>query len=185
MPVETEIKLRLRDGVGPIREKLAQLGFVEASPRELEVDQVFDLPGQPLRLTRKLLRVRRRGSECILTYKGPPTPGPHKSREEIETAIGDGAAFETVLERLGYQRTFRYENFRTKFVSAEYEKAGIILLDETPIGCFLELEGSGSWIDATAEYLGFSADQYITRSYAALYLEHSAATPGASADMTF
>jgi hypothetical protein len=43
-------------------------------------------------------------------------------------------------------------------------------LDETPIGNFLELEGSPRWIDRTARLLGFSSSDYINRSYGYLYL---------------
>jgi len=45
-----------------------------------------------------------------------------------------------------------------------------VLLDETPIGNFLELEGSPRWIDRTARRLGFSPKDYINRSYGYLYL---------------
>jgi adenylate cyclase class 2 len=44
------------------------------------------------------------------------------------------------------------------------------MLDQTPIGDFLELEGSPAWIDRTACALGYSPDDYITASYGALYL---------------
>ena len=45
------------------------------------------------------------------------------------------------------------------------------MLDETPVGVFLELEGTAHWIDRTAHRLGFGASHYITRSYGGLYLE--------------
>jgi len=47
-----------------------------------------------------------------------------------------------------------------------------VLLDETPIGNFLELEGSPTWIDRTARKLGFSVKDYISRSYGYLYLAY-------------
>ena len=43
---------------------------------------------------------------------------------------------------------------------------------DTPIGYYLELEGSRRWIDKTAARLGFSHDDYITKSYGLLYREH-------------
>ena len=49
--------------------------------------------------------------------------------------------------------------------------AGIAMLDETPIGVYLELEGSPTWIDRTAHQLGFAEHDYITASYARLYVE--------------
>ena len=49
---------------------------------------------------------------------------------------------------------------------------GKVLLDETPIGNFLEIEGSPRWIDRTARALGFFDGDYITRSYGYLYLAY-------------
>jgi adenylate cyclase class 2 len=43
------------------------------------------------------------------------------------------------------------------------------MLDETPVGAFLELEGAPRWIDRTARSLGFRESDYITASYGALY----------------
>jgi hypothetical protein len=63
-------------------------------------------------------------------------------------------------------------------------------VDETPIGVFLELESQSEneckqWIDSTAERLGFGAQDYITASYAALYMEYRESNPGAPPDMVF
>ncbi|MBV9156122.1 MAG: adenylate cyclase, partial [Acidobacteriaceae bacterium] len=49
-------------------------------------------------------------------------------------------------------------------------RQGVVTLDETPIGTFLELEGPGDWIDETAKQLGFSRADYIVDSYGRLYL---------------
>jgi adenylate cyclase class 2 len=65
---------------------------------------------------------------------------------------------------------FRYEKFRTEY--AKVSNQGKILVDETPIGDYLELEGSPRWIDRTARQLGFSKADYITRSYGYLYLAY-------------
>lgn len=43
------------------------------------------------------------------------------------------------------------------------------MIDETPIGVFIELEGEPDWIDACAALLGFTPLHYITDSYGALY----------------
>jgi adenylate cyclase class 2 len=184
MSVETEIKLRWPGDGARLRAVLEARGYAEVSPRELEIDQLFDLPDQTLRHSRQLLRVRRRGTECTLTYKGPPQAGAYKSREEIETTLSDGAAFEAILTALGYVPTFRYEKYRTKFRSTR-EPAGLITLDETPIGNFVELEGAEYWIDDTAKYLGYTPEQYVTSSYAQLYHDHLAVNPGAPSNMTF
>jgi adenylate cyclase class IV len=74
-----------------------------------------------------------------------------------------------ILSALGYLPVFRYEKFRTT-----YALPGIsalkIELDETPMGTYLELEGSVAGIDRAACHLGYSRREYITGSYGALYL---------------
>ena len=171
MAVETEIKLRLTEGPDRAKAFLEQHGFQATGPRQLETDQIFDLPAGDLRQSGRVLRLRSTGGRWIVTYKGPADARvKHKSREEIETEVADGAVFFQILKGLGYQPAFAYEKFRTTFKAAGEE--GIVTLDETPIGDFMELEGPGYWIDETAVKLGFGPDDYITSSYATLYEEH-------------
>jgi adenylate cyclase class 2 len=160
---ETEVKLRVRAGGAADIEKL---GYRVRTPRELEADQLYDRSTE-LRTQDKILRLRRRGLRATVTYKGPAQRAPHKSREEIEVDVTDGAAMEQILAGLGYQPTFRYEKYRTTY--AHPDQPGLITLDETPIGDFLELEGPAVWIDTTALQLGYSQADYLTASYASLY----------------
>ncbi len=176
-PIETEIKIPMRNGAGPARQLIEEHGYRMIAPRTLQVDQVFDFPDRALRLSGRLLRLRSesRGPEHgpaengrgILTYKGPVAAGPHKSREELETSAEDGARLAQILGRLGFVPSFRYEKYRTTFQTPG--ESGLVTLDETPIGVFLELEGPGDWIDRTAQRLGFAPGDYVTASYAALY----------------
>jgi adenylate cyclase class 2 len=177
VPTETEVKLRLRVDPTAGRARLEALGYRVVTPRQHEADQLFDREGAPLRQADQILRLRRRGDRATLTYKGPAQRAPHKSRTEIEVEVSDGAACEQILTALGYRPTFRYEKYRTTFAAAG--EPGHILLDETPAGNFLELEGPGDWIDATAARLGYSAADYITQSYASLWRTHCAENPQA------
>jgi adenylate cyclase, class 2 len=184
MAVETEIKLRLTESPGSARANLEQHGFQATGPRQLETNQTFDLPTGELRRSGRVLRLRSTGGRWIVTYKGPADAGAkHKSREEIEAEVSDGAAFSQILAGLGYQPAFAYEKFRTTFKSPGED--GIVTLDETPIGDFLELEGPGYWIDQTAVRLGFGPADYITSSYAALYEEHRRIHATVPRDMQF
>ena len=97
--------------------------------------------------------------------------------------MSEGPAFVEILERLGYRPSFAYEKFRTTFKSPGED--GIVTLDETPIGDFLELEGPGYWIDQTDVRLGFGPADYITSSYAALYEEHRRTHATVPRDMKF
>jgi adenylate cyclase, class 2 len=136
-----------------------------------------------LRQARQLLRLREFGGVATVTWKGAPAEGPHKSREEIETTVADAAALHRLWERLGYRAVFRYEKYRTTFRRGD--EAGEAVLDETPIGCFIELEGPAGWIDKNAQALGFGADEYNTESYAALYFSHCERTGQPAHHMVF
>ena len=184
MAVETEIKLRLPRGPEAARAILEQQGFHSLGAREFETNQTFDLPSSAMRATGRLLRLRSTGGKWTITYKGPAGAGErYKSREEIEAEVSDGSALALILERLGYQPGFAYEKFRTTFKASG--EVGIVTLDETPIGDFLELEGPAYWIDQTAKRLGFQPADYITSSYATLYEEHRRTHATVPGDMKF
>ena len=101
-------------------------------------------------------------------YKSPAAiGGRHKSREELEIEISDAGTALAILENLGFHRVFRYQKYRTEY--SQPGARGVVTLDETPIGCYLEVEGSPRWIDRTARKLGFSEKHYITASYGALF----------------
>jgi adenylate cyclase class 2 len=144
---------------------------------------VFDDAKRSLRKRGKLIRIRTVGRLSLLTFKGPSEPGKHKKRREIETDLIDADSFEEILKQIGYQASFRYEKFRTEY--SKPRVAGIVMLDETPIGNFLEIEGSPTWIDRTARLLGFSSADYITQSYGSLYLKYCRARGVRSRDMLF
>lgn len=181
-PVETEIKIRIEDADAG-RAAIMRVGAMPATERLFEANMVYDTPDGQIRGRGQLLRLRQVGERCILTWKGPATNGKHKSREETEVLISDCDAFGRILVSLGYAPMFRYEKYRTEFTDPH--SPGMITLDETPIGCFLELEGTPEWIDSTAERMGFTEHDYVTLSYGALYAQHRADTPAASAWMVF
>jgi adenylate cyclase class 2 len=178
---ETEIKLRVPD-TKTARRLLRIGGFRVHKRRIFESNSLFDTPAQTLRRKASLLRVRVAGG-VKLTYKGPPAPSKHKSREELETEVSDAAILATILERMGFGRMFRYEKYRTEF--KQRTGNGVATLDETPIGLFLELEGAPSWIDRTARRLGFQESDYITASYGHLYLDWCKQRGIKPADMVF
>ena len=78
---------------------------------------------------------------------------------------------EAIFTHMGYRPVFQYEKFRTEYTKRA-GNGGKVLLDETPIGNFLEIEGSPRWIDRSARLLGFSSGDYIARSYGYLYLAY-------------
>ena len=177
---ETEIKLRVADP-DVMRRRLHELGFAATGPRLLERNCIFDTQFRKLTAANQLLRLRSKGGRWWLTWKGQPqSDTQHKVREEIELEVPQGERLREILVRLGFQVCFEYEKYRTEFQQGG--GSGKVVLDETPIGNFLELEGPPAWIDETATRLEFGPQDYITRSYARLYVEwcHERGVPAAN-----
>jgi adenylate cyclase, class 2 len=166
--VETEIKLRL-ESAAQGKLLLKRAGFRLHKRRALEENTLFDTAKGTLRRAGTALRIRQTRGQAILTYKGPVRPGKHKSREELEIEIGDATLGARILARLGFEPVFHYQKFRSEYVAPD--AVGIISLDETPAGCFLELEGPPRWIERTRRALGFRASDAVTATYIKLYTE--------------
>lgn len=145
------------------------------------MNSLYDLPGGALRRKGQLLRLRKYGTDWVLTHKAKGKTGRHKSREETETKVADGEKMDAMLRALGYAPVFRYEKFRAEWGEGE----GHIVLDETPIGNFGEIEGPSRWIDRTARLLGISPRDYITQSYAELFFEWKRRVRSRATEMTF
>jgi adenylate cyclase class 2 len=161
--------------------KLREKGFRLVTRRTHEINTLYDLPGGVLRGRKELLRLRQYGSRWTLTHKSKKAIGRHSSREELETPVENGKMMEAILRALGYAPSFRYEKFRAEWTDAK----GQVVVDETPIGNFCEIEGAPRWIDATAKKLGVSETDYITNNYAGLFTMWKQRTNSDAEEMTF
>jgi adenylate cyclase class 2 len=177
-PIEVEVKIAVANAA-KVRSILRIAKFAVTIPRVFERNLLLDNATGTLKSTGLLLRLRTTGKESAVkggtcTFKGPATETPthHKQRVEREFTVGSASECLAVFAGVGFHPTFRYEKYRTVY-SRRARKGergnGIITLDETPIGVFMELEGPALWIDRTAKELGFSRDDYITMSYARLW----------------
>lgn len=214
MATEIEIKLAIRDGKKLAR-ALKRLGAKAANakaPRMHEMNLIFDTPDGGLAKHGQLLRIRtetpapaKKGVQSkgpgrtLLTFKSPLEAlaigdvGPggdrrHKVREEIETELPDGATMRRIFEGLGLRGWFRYEKYRTTYVLPgrhAWAKGLLIEVDETPIGVFVELEGSAAAIDRAAKELGYSARDYVLKNYLVLYVEECKKRGEQPRDMLF
>ena len=63
---ETEIKFRVGEFPTLIR-RLRAAGFRQVTPRTREQNTLYDLPGSPLRKRGERLRLRKYGTEWLLT----------------------------------------------------------------------------------------------------------------------
>jgi adenylate cyclase class 2 len=177
---EIEIKFRV-DNVRALNRRLRKSGFRLVTPRTHEINTLYDLRGHPLRKRGELLRLRKYGTEWVLTHKAKGKSGRHKTRVETETKVGDGAKMDAILRALGFVPTFRYEKFRAEWTDGK----GHVVIDETPIGNFGEIEGRSRWIDRTARLLRIPRSDYITATYSELFSQWKKQSGRPANEMTF
>jgi adenylate cyclase, class 2 len=177
---EVEIKFRV-ESLPLLARRLRATGFRLVTQRTHEVNTLYDLPGQKLRKRGELLRLRKYGTQWVLTHKSKGKTGRHKTRVETETEVQDGGKMEAILHALGFKPTFRYEKFRAEWSDGH----GHVVVDQTPIGNYGEIEGAPRWIDKTAKLLGIQPADYITLTYAGLFFAWKRRTRSPSKEMTF
>ena len=178
--MEREIKLRFADGTSA-RAAVTAIGAVLLKPRRLQHDCLLDTAAGQLRDAGSILRVRHEPDTGFLTFKGPVQPATMKLRQEIETAVPDAATLLSILESLGYRVWFRYEKLREEY---RYGDA-IIAIDETPVGTFVEIEGSEEGVGRAATALGRGPSEYVLASSRTLYVERQTRAGLPLGDMLF
>jgi len=180
--LEREIKLRFDSADLARRHVLSPaIGATPLRGRRLQEDCLLDTTDHQLLERRSALRMRSENGKSLLTFKGPVQPGAMKLREEHETIVADGAVLLTILSELGLRVWFRYEKYREEFSAQEI----VIAIDETPIGVFVEIEGSEQHIRSAAQALGKMPDDFVTASYRSLYPEYCREQGQLPADMLF
>ena len=184
-----EIELKFRVASLPqLSGQLQALGFSVITPRTFEHNTLYDTPSRDLRKRGELLRLRQYGHLHLLTHKRHPdnedAGSIYKVRIETESEISDATALGEIFTRMGYAPVFRYEKFRTEYSDPSTGSAHIVI-DETPIGTFAELEGPTHWIDRTLVALGISPGDCLTESYGRLFLAWKAATGSPAENLVF
>jgi adenylate cyclase class 2 len=178
--LEQEIKLAF-DTLEAARRAVTTAGGRLVVSRRLLVDTLFASPDGRIPLDGTTLRLRRAGEQSYVTFKGASLPGPVKIREELETAVGDADMFDRILAGLGYRPTFRAEKYREEYTVGDTR----VMIDDCPIGVFVEVEGTPDTIERTARLLGRSPADYRLESYQRLYVAWCEAKGIAPTHMTF
>ena len=178
--LEREVKLRF-DTPDEARAAVVAAGAIPLRPRRLQQDSLFDTDDESLRQKRSALRIRRDGPASVVTFKGPLQPGPMKVREEFETAVADGDVLQRIFDRLGLRPWFRYEKYREEFAA----DGVVIAVDETPVGTFVEIEGTSDGITQMAAAMGKSPGDFILDSYCGLFMKTREALGFKGHDMVF
>lgn len=174
MPCETEAKLRV-ESHEPVRERLLMCGAVFEG-RALETNRIFDRPGGSLSRRGCGLRIRTiaaeggREPQATLTFKGPVRAGPFKSREELETPIGDAETVVNILNAIGFVVILTYQKRRESWQLGECR----VELDEPPhVGLFVEIEGPNETAIRSAQAeLGLAGATHVKASYVRMLLAY-------------
>jgi adenylate cyclase class 2 len=192
---EIEIKLRVQD-VEALGSRLRRLRARNITPRTHESNTLYDTPRHDLRRRGQLIRLRieqpasslterrpMQDAAAVLTYKGPPVISRNarkagrnsnlrshfKIKDEFEVSVTQADNMASILRALGLRPVFRYEKFRTTYALPDVRGLKVEL-DETPVGIYLELEGTVAGIDRAARLLGYARNVYMTDTYGSLYL---------------
>jgi adenylate cyclase class 2 len=186
-----EVEVKVRAAHAPVRDRLTDLDAESLGTVE-QVDTYYDAPHRDFAATDEALRLRAEtgedGTETRVTYKGPLVDAQSKTRREAETAVGDRAEMEAILDGLGFAPAATVEKERERFALDGYT----VTLDSVAgLGAFVEVErevdDSADAPDAGTEAadvesaregafdvlrrLGLDPDDQLRTSYLGLLLE--------------
>lgn len=142
MPIEAELKARLRDPQH-VRQLLAQRGDEDTV---VYADSYYDTPDRELTSADRELRLRiirtPNNETALLTYKGAAVDAGSGSKPETETTVNDADAMHGILTELGFAELISFEKrctnyrFTTGGLDVLATVAYVPELDET----FIEIE---------------------------------------------
>lgn len=174
MATEVEKKYRLtRDEAEAVCRRLAEVGALTEGGAQFEENVIYAGPGLDPR--RRVLRLRRKTSRALLTFKErEPSPSAIKRQREEETEVSDAEALVAILEALGYRPALVYEKRRTTWRVGGVE----VVLDELPFGLFLEIEGEEALILEAERLLKLEAAEAEHAPYPELAQRHGTEKDG-------
>lgn len=171
--MESELKIPV-GAHEPVRQALRNLGAVRTHDMAREENQLLDTREGRLTAAGCVLRLRRYGRRHLLTFKGPVRyDGPIKVRPEHELEIESVAMMGRVLEALGFSVVTAYEKDRESWQL----DAVSLVLDRTPMGDFVEVEGPADRLEEIAHAVGLDPARAVRGSYIDLWQDHRARHP--------
>jgi adenylate cyclase class 2 len=168
--LEIEVKIpassNLLDGYPELVKELV-------AERHFEDNWLLDFEDGRLQQSGSTLRVRKAAGRGFITFKGPKIAhAQFKVREELEVETDGPDRFIALFERLGLRQTFRYQKYRTVYrLTLPSGNTLLAMIDETPIGNFVEFEGDQHNIEEVLDHLRLDRSSLITLSYPALHAE--------------
>jgi adenylate cyclase class 2 len=169
------------DDLGAIERRLTEMA-VEISAPKPEADLYFAHPARDFAQTDEALRLRRKGRDFMITYKGPKIDATTKTRRELELPLPSGdhtlAQWTELLEALGFRPVAEVRKSRRKaLVPWEGRRIEVSLDNVEQVGTFVELElvseadgmeAAKAGIASLAKAIGLSGSE--RRSYLQLLL---------------
>ncbi|MCU4925190.1 class IV adenylate cyclase [Halobacteria archaeon AArc-dxtr1] len=179
-----EVEVKVPAELGVVRDRLAEIG---ASPTDAVVqrDTYYDAPHRSFEETDEALRIRREepadaegGSSARVTYKGPLVDADSKTREEAETALGNGETFDAILGHLGFEPAATVRKERERYRIEGYT----VTLDAVDgVGEYVEVETEAEDREIEAaregafelvERLSLDPDDQVRTSYLGMLLSN-------------
>ncbi len=182
-PLEKELKIPVKS-LTNIRRALEELGASIVTPMTREENALLDGKDGRLSASGCVLRLRRYGEHRLLTFKGPVSyDGPMKIRPEWELGVEALAPLQKIFDELGFTVVARYEKDRETWRLDDAE----IVLDHTPMGDFVEVEGPARILESTAISIGLDPSAAVQGSYVSLWRSYreQRADEKLPADMVF
>ena len=183
MQIEVEVKVPVAD-LAAVESGLSGLGASIGKAKQ-EIDVYYEHPARDFAATDEALRIRRRGPNGYITYKGPKLDATTKTRREIDLALPDDPTaadrYAELLEALGFRPRAEVRKRRRKaMVAWQGREVEVSLDDVAGLGTFVELElltppedvaMARECLLALAARLGLSGSE--RRSYLELLLEQA------------
>ena len=141
--LEVELKFAVVDA-GPIVAGILACGAQPQPPLQ-QVDLYFNHPQRDFGQTDEALRVRRVGTQNVITYKGPVLDSQTKTRRELEIPLGEGIAtadqMGEMLRSLGFQPVREVHKQRTPYHLTWENRPFEFSVDEVEeLGTYVEIE---------------------------------------------
>ncbi|MCX6707691.1 MAG: class IV adenylate cyclase [Candidatus Woesearchaeota archaeon] len=159
---EIEVKIKI-DSIEDIKKKLRKLGGKE-SERIFEDAEYFDFEDDRIKKKDSVIRLRN----GVLAFKGPARTSNMMDREEIEIKV-DEKKMKEIFLKIGLKPRKVIQKYRTTFMFDNGK--GEVVVDETPIGDYIEIEGTEEFIFSMTKKLGCTPKDHIVKTYGYLARE--------------
>ncbi|WP_265111465.1 class IV adenylate cyclase [Halosolutus halophilus] len=177
-----EVEVKVPADLERVRARLDDVGATPTGS-VVQEDTYYDAPHRSFSATDEALRIRTERSETgdggtHITYKGPLVDDESKTREEVETAVGDAEKMDAVLTNLGFEAAATVRKERERFALDEYtitldsvDDVGEYVEVETEVADERALESAREGAYDVLERLGLDPDDQLRTSYLELLLE--------------